>query len=294
MPPPSRRFGDYPIKKENETMSKKAFYIGSKQSFLMVKYESQKKIDIYVGGHNKWCINCELIKRGTTIDQLGYLNNIRYDISCSLEHSFLKGKDTKELVYFLVQYIYNTYPTVKELLFSDLSIKNCDNDIYVNLAVMTYMYSEQTWYEKNFKAYIAPQSKDELKRIKTTYEKMYVDERDNKKKNKVDWDTVKETIINEEKITKMSNEEMEQLYNNSETWKEFFEAIYNKIKIDKFCIFISGWQNSFILKYFNNLQGLKYIIPVIDYKLEYVEKEYSRGGRRYTRKNTREQPKDYK
>ena len=291
MPPPSKRPCDYPNKRDNETITKTVIRIGASQSFLVVKYESTKSINMYIGGHTKWCINCDIIKRDGVIQPLGYLNQIRYDILCSLEHSFIKGIDTKNILYFLVQYINNTYPDVKELLFSDLSTKTCDNGIDVNLAVMTYLYSEQTWYEKNFGAYIAPISNEEYTRIKEGYKKV-----DKDGNNKVDWDTISETIYNttsndDKMLTKLS---LEELYNKSTTWKEFFEPIYSKIKIHKFCIFISSWLPRFINIYFNTLQGLKYIIPIRDNRIDYVESEYKIGGRRFTRKSTRKHDKDYK
>lgn len=288
MPPPRRFPGDYPNTRNNETVNQKIIKINNSQSFLLVTYESQRAITIYVGGHTKWCICCDLSKKENQIQPLGYLNQIRYDIECSLEHSFLKGKDTKQLLYILIQYINNTYPEVKGLLFSDLSMKRCDDNEDVNLAVMTYLYSDQTWYEKNFGAYISPISEDEYKRIKKNYEKV-----DNKKNNKVEWDEMCETIQNNEAITKMTEAYLENLYINSKTWKEFFEPIYNKIKIENFCIFISSWLPKFINKYFNNLQGLKYILPIRDNKIKYTESKYITGGR-YTRKSTRKENKDYK
>ena len=288
MHPPIKRADEYPNPRDNEIVTKRVIRIGTTKSFLIVEYESSKTINIYVGGHIKWCINCNIIKRDNIIQSIGYLNQVRYDLQCSLEHSFLKGIDTKQIVYFLVQYIHNRYPEVKELLFSDLSIRQCDNYTYVNLAVMTYLYSEQTWYEKNFGAYIAPKEEEEYKRIKKEYEKV-----DKNGRNKVDWEIIRNTIMHNKILTKMSDSELEVLYNKSKTWKEFFEPIYNKIKIDKFCIFISIWLSTFINRYFNNLQGLKYMIPIKDNKIEYVESEYKTGGRRFTRKSTMQQDKDY-
>lgn len=292
--PPRKLPGEYPAPLDNETITKSVIRIATTQSFLIVTYESQRTITIYVGGHDKWCINCELIKRDNKIQPLGYLTKLRYDLFCSLEHSFLKGKDTKELVFFLVQYINDKYPTVKELMFNDLSTRRCDNDEEVNLAVMTYLYSEQTWYEKNFGAYVGTQSEQEWNRIKDVYKKTYKQKNNDEFKNKVAWDEMRETIRNNEAITKMTDRDLEELYNKTETWKGFFEPIYDKIKIDKFCIWISSWIDRFIKKYFNNLYGLSYILPIKDYKIKYTENKYNRGGRSYTRKSTRKQDKDYK
>ena len=279
------RPGYYPEPQGNEKQIKTKISIGSKQSFLLVTYESLKTINIYVGGHEKWCINAELIKGENIIKPLGYLIKLRYDIYCSLEHSFTKGKDTKQLLYFLVQYINNTYPQVKELLFNDLSTKECDDDAEVNLAVMTYLYSEKTWYEKSFGVYISPHSKQYFAAIKGKF----------RKAKETPWDVMSATIKNQEQHTQQSDTDLELHYLNSKTWKEFFEPIYKKIDIADFCVFISSWLDNFILKYFNNLQSLTFIMPIKDYDITYQLHVYTRGGRRFTRKRPRIQPsKDYK
>ena len=286
MPPPSRQPGDYPNARKYETINKTVVRISPTQSFLVVKYETSKSINLYIGGHVKWCIQCDIIKSDNVIQPIGYLNQVRYDIKCSLEHSFVKGIDTKQIIYFTVQYIKDKYPEVKGLIFSDLSTRVCDNNVDVNLAVMTYLYSEQTWYEKNFGAYIAPMSETEYNIIRNEIRKT----KDNK--NKVSWEVMSETITNEG--TKMTDAYLEELYNKSNSWREFFEPIYDKLKIDKFCIYISSWLPKFINKYFNTLQGLKYILPIRDNRIVYVESEYNIGGRRFTRKSTGKQDKDYK
>lgn len=286
MPPRSKPVGYYP-NGDNSIITKTKILIGNTQSFLVVSYQTEKSINIYVGGPEKWCINCELIrdKERNVIKPIGYLNRIRYDMLCSLEHSFAKGYDTKQLVYFLLQYIHDKYPSVKELLFNDASTRKCNNEIDVNLAVMSYLYSGQTWYEKNFGAYINNEYKFLYDNIINRY---------NNFKN-IPWNEMSITILNNE-YSGLSDDEIEELYNSSKTWRDFFGTIFNKIEIADFCMFISNWLDNFILKYFNNLQGFTYLMPIRDYNLKYVESGYNlkKGGRRYTRKSTRKHSKDYK
>lgn len=277
-----KRNGYYPDKQNDDTVTKTAICIGNTQSFLLVSYESSRKIRLYVGGPDKWCINCDIIKRDNQIQPLGYLIKVRYDILCSLEHIHAKGKDTKQLICFLIQYINDKYPQVKELQFNDLSTRSCDNDYDVNLAVMTYLYSEKTWYQKNFGAYIAPYNEQEFNKIKQKYNES----------KKVKWSEMSETIINNP-VTHMTDLELETLYYSSTTWTKFFQTIFNKLEIADFCIFISNWIDSFILQYFNNLQGLSFMMPIKDYKIQYTESTYKRGGKRYTQKLTKKRSKDY-
>ena len=263
--------GDYPDKKNYETIIKKQIHIGS-SSLLIVLYESNKSINIFIGGPEKWCIHCEVIKNKS----LGYLIKIRYDILCSLNHNFAKGKDTKQILNLLIQYIYINYSYVKELSFNDLSIKKCDNKYDMNLAVMTYLYTGKTWYEKNFNAYIASHCKNTMKQ--------YIHKLNESKL--IDWDEMKDTIT-------MEYPHIDILYEKSDSWKEFFETIYNNLEIADFCNALSPWIDSFILKFFNNLQGLTYCMPIEDKNIKYTEHEYIKGGR-FTRKNIRNTYIDYK
>ena len=286
--------GDYPEKRDYETIIKSKINLGT-TSLLLVKYESspaelerpvpknsvfresKKSINIFIGGPDKWCIHCEIHKNGGSFKPMGYLVKIRYDILCSLTHNFSKGKDTKQIMILLLQYLYNNYPSVKELNFNDMSTKKCDNKQDINLAVMTYLYSGKTWYEKNFGAYLADYNINIMN--------MYIDKL-NKAKH-IPWDEMKETI-------NIEYDNIEELYNNSKIWKEFFETIYKELEIADFCNSISPWIDSFILKYFNNLQGLNYLMPVNNKNLKYTESEYVKKGGRYTRKAIQSLNIDYK
>ena len=210
---------------------------------------------------------------------------------CSLEHNFARGQDTKQLLYFLIQYIHNTYPAVKVLQFNDLSTRKCDNMTEVNLAVMAYLYTEKTWYEKNFSATIAKQSKNAFDDIIIKW---------NKSKIQTPWYIIKDMIYNYKELP-FTEKELEELYNHKElqlhlteqelisiykdisvakitSWKDFFEPIFKKIGISQFCIFVSPWLDSFISENFNNLMGLTYDIPIKETGLKYIKNDFI-GGR---------------
>ena len=61
-------------------------------------------------------------------------------------------------------------------------------------------------------------------------------------------------------------------------WIDFFEPIFKRIGIAQFCIFISPWLDSFIIRYFNNLMGLTYQMPIKETGLKYTKTEFV-GGR---------------
>ena len=163
-----------------------------------------------------------------------------------------------------------------------MSTRTCDNETDMNLAVMTYLYTEHTWYGKNFGAYISPSSKPQFTAILTRFADA----------KKIPWDDVKETITHCDTLPYI-NGELKELYERAGTWKEFFAPIVERIKIAGFCDFISGWIDAFMLKYFSNLQDLVFLLPVIVHRLHYEVKEYKEGGRRITQKSTRKVSRDY-
>ena len=271
----------YPLHEPSETVQKIKITIGDK-SVLLVKYEREKRINLYVGGHEKWCIHCELIKDGPLVKPIGYLIKIRYDLACSLDSHFSRGHDIRQMLRFIIKYIHTTYPAVKELSFNDLSTKTCDDETDVNLAVMTYLYAGQTWYEKHFGAHTSPQSASGMAQSVSRVQEA----------KQIPWSEMKEVIQNRGTLP-FREEELEELYTNAETWQGFFKPILRRIQIADFCIFISGWLDSFILRYFNTLQGFTFLLPVKDNDNLYEEGTYLRGGRTFTKKVTRKRSKDY-
>jgi hypothetical protein len=288
-----KRYGFYPNKTDDETLTKTKIKIGTK-NILLATYEKERRINIYVGGHDKWCIYCELIKDNGIVKELGYLIQIRYDLLCSLDDNFTRGHDIKQLIRFLIQHIYNNYPMVKGLSFNDLSTKQCNNEIDVNLAVMTYLYSGKTWYQKNFDVIVSPQSIDNWNKN--------IEKLTNAKQ--LQWDEISNTIRLETllSLTKskddtllfQNEDDVKILYDESKTWQDFFGEINKQIEIADFCDFISNWIVKFIAHYFSNLYDLTFILQIKDLDISYNQSEYQRGGKRFTRKATRKVFKDYK
>jgi predicted transcriptional regulator with HTH domain len=259
-----KKEGDYP----SNTIGKRELLEVENKTIVLTTYEKNSLISIYLGGVKHWCIHCDIVKGDNgKIEEKGYLIKIRYDLLCSMEENIQRGGDISKLLKLLLQYIHNTYPSVKYLSFTDLSSRRCDNGIDTNLAVMTYLYSGKTWYEKNFDVTIAEQSEDTLKQILHHYNES----------KKVPWIKIKD-IMSNYKILPYSESDLETLYNNSETWKEFFETIHAKIGMSKFCIFVSSWLDGFTLKYFNNLMGLTYKMQIKPTNISYIQKDF-KGGR---------------
>jgi hypothetical protein len=141
------------------------------------------------------------------------------------------------------------YPTVTHLAFNDLSTRSYDNQTDVNLAVMTVFYTGGTWYQKHIGAIIAPESMEYLENHMRYY----------REAKHIPWDIMSDTITDHRHRVN----DMESLYYSANTWEEFFQSLYNRLGgIRPFCLFVSEWIDRFIAKYFNNLRGLTYWMPV--------------------------------
>lgn len=266
--------GLIPPKESNETEKVSKITIG-KKNLKLVLYDSNRKTTIYIGGHSVYCIYVDLIKNNGIYSSIGYLNKIRYDSVCSLEHDFVRGFDTNMLIKLLLTYISRNYKNVKQLAFNDASSRACDNGASINLASMYYILHGKTWYEKYFNAFLQEQDLITFNTYASEFQK---------KKQTTNWETLLVTIPQLKKLS-IPEVELEELYTNTKTWQDFFKSILNKMEISDFCIFIQPWLDNFMMRYFRHIiMGFQYQMPIKDYAIEYTESPYQRGGKKFTRK----------
>ena len=270
-----KRDGLIPPKKEWQTEINKTITIGKKK-LKMVIHESNKDIDIYIGGHDIYCIHATLMKRDNI--SVGYLHKVRYDSVCSLENDFVRGIDTSLIIKLLLTYIARNYPNVKSISFSDTSSRECDNGERVSLANMTFIIHGKTWYQKNYGAFL----KDKALETFNSYNKDF-----QKQKIETDWDTLT-SVIPQLCYTNIPEEELKAIYESSKTWQDFFKSISEKLNISNFCEFVQPWLDKFMNYFFKHyMHGFQYNMPIVDYGIEYAENQYQRGGQKYTRRRER-------
>jgi hypothetical protein len=242
--------------------------VGSKH-LKMSLYETENLINIYIGGPKLFCIHATVNKPKSRfvelgIDKLhiGIIEKIYYNQQCSLEHNFIRGVDTNMIIHLLCQYVRDKYPYVSHLKFNDASSRTCDNGTDVSLMVMTFLYSEITWYQKNFHAIVFPDQIHKLNDIIKKY---------NDKKKIYSWEDFNEIFI--KGPLPLPEDEMKEIYDSAKTWKDFFYPILQKLDIATFCNFISPWLSTFIervLKY--DFLGIPYMfvldkLPSVEYHL---------------------------
>lgn len=276
---------NYPEPGIHTLVYEKTLIIG-KKSLRLLLHETEDTFTLYIGGHTLYCIDA-LIHKETSrfsiiIDvQLGYLSHVYYNQSCSLEHNFVRGIDTNNILKLLCTYINNHYPYVKGFIYNDTSTKQCDNKAYVNLYEMSYIRTGATWYQTHFQAVIHPKSMELFTKTEQEFQE---------KKKRISWSMMKTYIQSPYPIDESI---LQELYDSATTWQEFFGVLSDKIGIDQFCIFVSNWLHGFLMSIFAlDLATIQYILPTQSNTLIYTESFYKRGGKRFTRKNIRHKPRN--
>ena len=261
----------------------------SKKIFIITIFECKTSITIYIGSPNIYCIDCQLLKNiNTGIPYTGILTKARWDIECSIDNYFKKGNDSPAqeqfknqlyelddsilIIKLLLSYIKNNYPTVHDIIFTDMSTKECDDKSSVNLASMKVFTDGKTWYETHFDVKMGDIYKE-------LYDKMKIQA--NKIKSELQFDNfMGYAIIDKLAIEK---EELKKIYNEARTWQDFFSQIREKIGVSKYCIWLgtSNWFDNFVrtILQFNTL-GLQFIFEPKEY-ITYSINEYT-GGRHTT------------
>lgn len=250
------------------------------KAFLLTTHTNTDTITMYIGGHDKYCIEAQIFKENSTFSSfidisVGNLSQIYFNVGCSLKGGFKRGEDTNLIIQLMISYINKTYPYIKSLSFTDASFRSCDNGHTVGLAEMSFITTGKTWYELHYKAY-----------IETPY-KVIVDENIsnyNNLKKKVSWEMMTNYIRTPPPT--FTIEQLHILFDNSTTWQEFFSTIRNTIGISTFCIFISPWLHLFVKSLVKiPFSGIKYLLPLDNY-VEYTLSISNRrtGGKRYTHK----------
>jgi hypothetical protein len=252
-----------------------------KKVMIITTYETINTIIIYIGNHDIYCIDVQLLKdANTNTVNMGYLTKARWDAVCSIEEPFTNGGDTIMMIKLLVSYIKDKYPNVSGLMFNDMSTKTCDDGNSVSLASMKFLTDGKTWYESHFDISI-----DSIN--KYSYDMMK--ENANIKKQELSFDNF--SMYSNINYLQIPNHELRDLYNNSKTWQVFFSQIRDMIGMSKLCIWfsINNWFDIFlniILKI--NISTIKFILNVKKYnEIKYCITNSFGGNYRMTRKNHR-------
>lgn len=249
-----------------------------KSKFIITTYVCEKSIIIYIGSYDIYCINVRLLKnRVTHTYNMGIMTKAIWDIACSIDEPFEKcASDIIIIIKLMLSYINDKYPHVVQILFTDMSTIECDNNEPVNLSAMNIFTEGKTWYESYFDVSI-----DEMI---VPLNKIILNDAD-KRKSEMTFDNFIGFVApNDYLPIPITKDELRELYDNTTTWQEFFYPIYKLVGFYKFGVWlgVTNWFNLFI-KFILNASTIMYqqlIFTPKQYDINYtITKNMSSSGR---------------
>jgi hypothetical protein len=240
---------------------------------VITEFHTEDFTTIYIGSATIYCVDITISRDiGDTYKSRGFLTKIRWDGECSINRPFEQGADTIMIFKLAMTYVHRTYPTVTEMVFTDMSTRQCDNGGSVSLSAMKLFTEGTTWYESHLHAILDPD-------YQSAYDAMMKNATELKKK--LPWETfVYDTKSNP---TLLGIDRIKETYQSSETWQEFFLYVRSKLGVSKFCICLSenGWFDNFLqtrLRF--HLMSVQYLIYPSSYDTEYTLSPMTGGKRR--------------
>lgn len=209
---------------------------------------------------------------------VAHLNKIKNMKECILEnHTTITKKPSfaKEMLDAVITEIKKSFPFIHHLKLQDASYIPCDGDsdtldlLFYNIALY-----KKAWYEENFHAYFI--SRDEFIKYRCAVEKYASPET----KSSIVWADFYHHIFGPTKdIIRANMDYYESLYNTYATFPEFFIALSKNIDKKDKCAFFRNWLEVFLQETMNIPNKRTWYIDLYT-----VEKKYTRGGFRKTRK----------
>jgi len=234
-----------------------------------------------IGGDYDNCVNLAYkFKDGIPNEAL--LPILSYEPECAIGSSLKKGSGTVSMIKALLHYGHTIFNDINIFKFEDNSHIDCieknmnippprKNQKPLNLAYLSIIYNNMTWYEKHFNA------------------KMIDTERYNKYRQSLLFLTdpkIKVPFINFLEITQMPSELIpiiQPLYESSETYRVFF----NSIPDSKRCSILFSWLNTFVEYYIGHIYSDKdWYININDMINHNVERQEGGQRKRKTRRRS--------
>jgi hypothetical protein len=182
------------------------------------------------------------------------LGNIKALDSCNenevSENTYIDHSFGTELLNEILKHIQTTYPYIRYISLNDTSYIPCNRKLNDELDLLTYSIAlyGKTWYERRFNAYL--KNKNAQQRYVDTIKNYSSPEF----KQTFDFNTFLNThLMNTSEYTyefvKKNYSMLEDIFNSSNTFPDFFLGIQKYIPRDKKCVFYKFWLEEFITKY---------------------------------------------
>jgi hypothetical protein len=247
----------------------------AKKTLQLTIHESDYSYNLYVGGRDVFCVQAQVFKPGSVYERfmditIGNLPHLQYSKDCTLDANFQRGVDTVGIVRFIVSYIAENYPHVRQLSFTDASYRTCEDGSVVSLAELSYLTGGATWYTKQFGATLDPTEQGAFAAAHARFQEL---------KQITPWAVLVADYFGEC--------DAEDLFVASDTWQEFFAGLRNKMGAAEFCQFAAPWLRVFMDRFMPfPFSRVKWFMPV----QRFASYNLQEGGlrRRHTRRRRRQ------
>ncbi len=165
------------------------------------------------------------------------------DINQEYLNTYSFGKEMLDAVVFFIN---SQFPSIKTIRLNDTSYMPCKRDTGDTLDLLTYSIAlyKKTWYEERTNAYILPKEKHE------NYRKQVEEYASKHTKDETTFYHIYHIITDNNifaaDIIRTKMQLYEKMYEESETFPDFFQRLSKTIKREEKCRFFKGWLESFI------------------------------------------------
>jgi len=178
------------------------------------------------------CVTISIIfpSNNTLIDSsIASIILLKYYETCSENMELQQGEGTVDMINTSMSFVKKLCPFIKEFKLNDASTKRCENGSVISLPYFYITQKDMTWYEGRFKAYL---KEPEYSAYKNTIKKLMSAQLPS-------FDIFKILYIKDTSNTIIN--QLKNIYNEGDTFKIFFNKIYEKHDKSMGCIILQPW-----------------------------------------------------
>lgn len=237
-----------------------------------------------MGGEDEHCVDATIFYGPDNQPTHGKIPYIEHSDGCAIGSTLDRGSGTILMCKTLLKHIHKKYPSVRTFKFDDMSHIECATEEEqkiasryqrkkgtkvkpLNLYHLSIAYNGCTWYEKYFGARLenADQYRQYQERVRSL----------TRPEDKVDFITFVQMAM----VPKDQFEYLEKRYEQSSTYREFFESIPKKDR----CMILYPWITTFMTEWLGNtFTNTNWVIDITTMPSQRKQQ----GGRHSTRKNS--------
>lgn len=157
-------------------------------------------------------------------DSTAILQSLSYDLRCASNQPMPKNHGTRAMLNAGLGFIRDQFPHISRVSLSDEMTFQCEGK-NVPTGNMSFVLHEKTWYERYYNAY--PANKMNYEELKRAYRLS--------KLHDTPFKRIYKEILSSSGIR---SSDAKTLYETSTTWKEFYQAIYERYQCEPFSVIL--------------------------------------------------------